>query len=371
MRILAKRDLNNDGVKNDAVDARWRVNGGPVQSASTSEWNGGEVFGGRVTCTTGSCAGPSPGSTTATPWRCGSPAAASGATRSRSLWRRAGEPGPGAHPGRRGLLWRGDRPRLSRRGAAGLPELTTRLPDGAGRSWDVYDVDAMGASIRITSGCSPLRRRDLVHGQRLPDPGAGQVAGTGASTLANRDAHVRSFLNEAGKLLYTGRHAGWQFANAFPYNPVGTPPFCDDREPEADDECLLLSDDFMQYWLGAYLFLEDGGTNAGDRRLPHHGTETHTRGRPGPCGGTEPGRSDQPVRGAPDAVVLHDQQPPETQRPIRSSPAGLPPSGTRASSGRVQSPHGHPVRLLRSSRYPLPAPDEHVHGDAGTMICHS
>ena len=31
---------------------------------------------------------------------------------------------------------------------------------------------------------------------------------------------VRAYLNEGGRLLYTGRHAGWQFANAFDYNPV-------------------------------------------------------------------------------------------------------------------------------------------------------
>ena len=38
---------------------------------------------------------------------------------------------------------------------------------------------------------------------------------------------VRAFLNEGGRLLNTGRHAGWQFANAFDYNPVSTPPLCD------------------------------------------------------------------------------------------------------------------------------------------------
>jgi hypothetical protein len=75
---------------------------------------------------------------------------------------------------------------------------------------------------------------------------------------------VRAFLNEGGRLLYTGRHAGWQFANAFDYNPVSTPPLCDAVDLEANDGCLFLSDDFLQYWLGAYLFVEDGGTDRGD-----------------------------------------------------------------------------------------------------------
>ena len=73
---------------------------------------------------------------------------------------------------------------------------------------------------------------------------------------------LRAFLNEGGKLLYTGRSAGWQYANAFDYNPVTTPPFCDNVDQTVDDGCLLLSDDFLQYWLGAQLFIEDGGTNA-------------------------------------------------------------------------------------------------------------
>jgi hypothetical protein len=94
---------------------------------------------------------------------------------------------------------------------------------------------------------------------------AGQPGGTGAETQANTMMlQVRAYLNEGGRLLYTGRHAGWQFANAFDYNPVSTPPLCDAVDLEANDGCLFLSDDFLQYWLGAYLFVEDGGTNRGD-----------------------------------------------------------------------------------------------------------
>ena len=58
------------------------------------------------------------------------------------------------------------------------------------------------------------------------------------------------------------RHAGWQYANAFDYNPITTPPYCDNVDQTVDDGCLLLSDDFLQYWLGAQLFIEDGGTDA-------------------------------------------------------------------------------------------------------------
>jgi hypothetical protein len=43
---------------------------------------------------------------------------------------------------------------------------------------------------------------------------------------------------------------------------VTTPPYCDNVDQSVDDGCLLLSDDFLQYWLGAYLFVEDGGTDS-------------------------------------------------------------------------------------------------------------
>ena len=54
----------------------------------------------------------------------------------------------------------------------------------------------------------------------------------------------------------------------FSYNPAGQPPFCNssgvdplppDRIP--DERCAVLNDDFLQYWLGAYIHI-----NAGERR---------------------------------------------------------------------------------------------------------
>ena len=75
---------------------------------------------------------------------------------------------------------------------------------------------------------------------------AGQPGGTGAETQANTMMlEVRAFLNEGGNLLYTGRHGGWQFADAFDYNPIITPPFCDAVDPTVDDGCLLLSDQHL------------------------------------------------------------------------------------------------------------------------------
>ena len=133
-----------------------------------------------------------------------------------------------------------------------------------GKTFDVYDVDARGRTAPDHLGV--LGHYDAVvwyTGNDLLTREPGQPGGTGAATLANNEMlELRAFLNEGGKLLYTGRSAGWQYANAFDYNPVTTPPFCDNVDQTVDDGCLLLSDDFLQYWLGAQLFIEDGGTNA-------------------------------------------------------------------------------------------------------------
>ena len=62
----------------------------------------------------------------------------------------------------------------------------------------------------ITSACWLLRRRRVVHGRDLLTREPGQPGGTGAATLANNEMlELQAFLNEGGKLLYTGRSAGW------------------------------------------------------------------------------------------------------------------------------------------------------------------
>ena len=42
------------------------------------------------------------------------------------------------------------------------------------------------------------------------------------------------------------------------YNELGEPPYCNDTP-----DCIPLSDDFLQYWLGAYLHID-----AGDQQGP-------------------------------------------------------------------------------------------------------
>ena len=65
---------------------------------------------------------------------------------------------------------------------------------------------------------------DLVHRRRLPDPQPGQPPGTGTARLAVEEMiAVRAFLNEGGKLLYTGKRAGQQYAEGNEFRNFGFP----------------------------------------------------------------------------------------------------------------------------------------------------
>ena len=265
MQILAKRDIDNDGNE-DAVTAHWSINGGPTQDATASEWPGGDRYGepGDVyyhivgATATGAEAGDN-----VRVWFTGGGATSDSFTYQvvtsspKDVLVVAAEDYTGTS---------NVPPYASATGPNYLSYYTDAL-DANGVSFDVYDVDARGRIAPDSAGV--LGHYDAVvwyTGNDLLTREPGQPGGTGAATLANNEMlELRAYLNEGGRLLYTGRSAGWQYANAFDYNPVSTPPLCDNVDQSVDDGCLLLSDDFLQYWLGAYLFIEDGGTDARDR----------------------------------------------------------------------------------------------------------
>jgi Zinc carboxypeptidase/Immune inhibitor A-like, MAM domain len=266
VQVLARRDLNNDGVVDvtDDVKLHYTIDGvlaTPAGGLPTTEWPGGDrygetgdvyyhVVGGTVT--------DAPEGSDVQVWFTGagktSPSFTFHVEKSEAsqvlILADTDYTGPSNFP--------------AYVAADGQPPFLTAYEDAvaaSGRTYDVYDVDALGAApdhLGVLGHYEAViwyTANDLV--SRVP----GQPGGTGAETQANTMMlEVRAFLNEGGRLLYTGRHAGWQFANAFNYNPVSTPPLCDANQDPVDG-CLFLSDDFLQYWLGAYLFVEDGGTN--------------------------------------------------------------------------------------------------------------
>lgn len=136
----------------------------------------------------------------------------------------------------------------------------------AGIPHDVYDVDANGRTAASALGVlSHYKAVIWETGEDLYVREPGQPGGTGTSKLADDEVlNVRDYLNDGGKALVAGKLAlqsGW---DEFLFNPLGAPPnpFCksNQTDPSGDDDppgqnfnCVKLSNDFQQYWLGAYL----------------------------------------------------------------------------------------------------------------------
>ena len=102
------------------------------------------------------------------------------------------------------------------------------------------------------------------------DPG--MVAGT-ASRLANDEIlAIRAYLNEGGRLLRTGKNAG--FGEAFGYEfKLETNAPCN-PDDSGQDGCEPLQNDFLQYYLGAFLYNDDAGTTANGKLYDVVGIDT-------------------------------------------------------------------------------------------------
>ena len=142
----------------------------------------------------------------------------------------------------------------------------------AGRSADVYDLDTNGRRAPHPLGVLSHYKTVLWEtGDDIIPRAPGQPAGTVARSALETELAVRDYLNEGGKLLLGGKYAGFaQAANgAYVYQPEG-PGECLDAD---DPTCLPLGNDFQQYWLGAYSYVDGGGTGADGTPLKLIGTE--------------------------------------------------------------------------------------------------
>jgi hypothetical protein len=148
-------------------------------------------------------------------------------------------------------------------------------------SYNVYDVDAEGREAPDHMGV--LNHYDAAvwytgddFVPREPGWGPGN-----ASRLANDEIlEARSYLNETGHLLYTGQNAGGLFNGIFGsqyYDPVANEQCISGLDDEGNpipspifDRCQLISDknDFLQYYLGAYLYNVDAGTQFDEEGNP-------------------------------------------------------------------------------------------------------
>jgi hypothetical protein len=260
VRVLAKRSLG-------AVSLKYQINGGAVVTKPTSEWNGGERYGGgtdvyyhvmRSTVT-----GTTPGDSVKV-WFTGGGATSDSFTyaaveeSSARVLVLAAEDYTGASP-------------VQTPGPHYLSYYTDALTAN-GTDYDVYDVDARGRKAPDSLGV--LSHYDGVIWYTGDDTVTRKLGwgGGNADRLAQDEIlEVRDFMNEGGRVFYTGRRAGQEYTGVLGtqfYDPTAEDAQCSTLPPTVDERrCLPLNGsgdligDVLQYWLGAYIVNLDAGNN--------------------------------------------------------------------------------------------------------------
>ncbi len=260
VRVLARRNLG-------AVTLNYQVNNGPVVSKPTTEWTGGDTYGGRTgvhyAVMSGLVTGTQPGDSVKV-WFTGGGATSDSFTYQAVVESTdrvlivAAEDYTGASPVQGGVT-----------GPKYLQSYQDALTAN-GVGYDVYDVDARG---RIASdNLGVLSHYDAViwyTGDDVVTRELGWGAGNSSRLAMDQILEVRDFLNEGGKVLYTGQYAGSQYTpnlgDQF-YDPTAENAQCR-ANPDVLARCRLLggsgdlTNDVLQYWLGAYLAVDDAGTD--------------------------------------------------------------------------------------------------------------
>ncbi len=254
---VVKRELGD-------VTLHWRINGGAPQSAPAPEWDGGErydddgdVYYRRVR---GEVSGALPGDNVRVWFE-------AGGERSQSFHYTV-ESDSGApvlvlavedYSGQVNIP---DYP--STAGPFYTGYYTDALTD-LGIAHDVYDFDEQGR--RAPDPLGVLSHYDAViwyTGDDFVTREPAAPGGSGASRAANdMILAVRDFVNGGGKLLHTGQNAEIMASTPYVFNVQGQPPYCPPGGTAAANNCIPLSNDFLQYWLGAYTHIttpEDPGT---------------------------------------------------------------------------------------------------------------
>ncbi len=259
VRVLAARNLGD-------VTVRYRINNGPVQSADTSQWQGGERYGvGKGTyyhVVRGEVTGTDPGDNVRV-WFQG------GGARSDSFRYDAV-----SDTGKRVLVlsaedYTGASPDQPPGGPFHLSYYADALAAN-GVDFDVYDVDANARTAPDNLGV--LSHYDAVvwyTGDDVVTREKGWGPGN-ASRLAMQELlEVRDYVNEGGRVLYTGQRAGQQYTTALgtqlydPFNNVQ----CQTASPDVLGGCLPLSGsgdsqgDPIEYVFGAAISTPGGGSD--------------------------------------------------------------------------------------------------------------
>jgi Zinc carboxypeptidase len=258
--VIAKRSLG-------AVTLNYRINGGAVHSAETSEWEGGSRYNPASVYyhqMRGVVTGTDPGDSVEV-WFEG------GGQRSDSFTYEAV-----SESGNRVLV-------VAAEDYTGASPVQTTGPHFADtyvdalaandQQADVYDVDA---GRRAPDALGVLSHYDAViweTGNDLVTRTAGRGAGNADRLALDEMLEFRSYMNEGGKVLFAGDSAGEQYTNNVGnqlYDPKGQVA-CNPRPAGIDPRrCLPLwgsfgggdqTQDVLQYYLGAYLAVPSDGVD--------------------------------------------------------------------------------------------------------------
>jgi hypothetical protein len=257
VRVLAKRALG-------AVTLKYSVNGQPAQSAPTEEWDGGDRYGAQTDVyyhiMSGTVTGTSPGDSVEV-WFEGGGATSDSFTytaaveSSNDVLILAAEDYTGASP-------------VQTAGPHYLSYYQDAL-EANGIGYDVYDVDARGRKAATALGV--LSHYDAVvwyTGDDIITREPGWAGGNASRLAMDELLNVREYLNEGGKALWTGKHAGLQFSTnqAQRYDPTAANAQCAALPPTTDPRrCLILhgsgdlQNDVLEYWFGGYLLNNGAG----------------------------------------------------------------------------------------------------------------
>jgi hypothetical protein len=284
VQTSALRDLDGDGnvdqgEASDPVMLKYSINGGPTVTAPTVEWNGGERYGGpgdvyyrKVRGTvTGAGAGDQ-----VSVWFTG------GGKRSEPFTYTVEEDSNTEVL----VLAAEDYTGLSPKTNGTAPKYVDYYVDAIeanGVDATVYDVDAHDRTEPHPLGVlSHFEAVTWYTGDDVITRDIGMKPGTADKLALDELLSVRDYLNEDGAdlardggLLYTGKYAGLQYAQGYEYNPYDNNP-C--STSTSSDLCVPLSDDFLQYYLGAYIYNDNAGSQANGQPYPVDGIDTPFEG---------------------------------------------------------------------------------------------
>jgi hypothetical protein len=282
VQVLALRSLG-------AVTLKYQINGGPVQSKPTSEWAGGEKFDLGTSryyhAVRGMVTGTSVGDSVKVWFEGGGKASDS------FTYQAVNESANDVL-----ILSAEDYTGASNVSPSlGHPRYVSFYQDALtanGIGADVYDVDARGRKAPTYLGVLSHYKAVIWYtGDDAITREAGWSAGNASRLAMDEILHARSYLNEGGKILYTGQFAGHQYTQGHGpqlYDPTEANGRCQSGSGQPGDpfvplldRCLILygspssdlQNDVIEYWFGAFLTNEAAGFDDEGNNLDVVGTD--------------------------------------------------------------------------------------------------